>query len=337
MLVVAWLAPVLIAASVLLLGRSFYILYVQRRGTRAMAVVTWLSAVFVVGYWTWRLTEGSSCPAPGLPTAAGAQPAQGAAKEITNSIGMKLVLIPAGKFQMGSPVTEAERDPEELRHEVVIARPFYLGAHEVTQGQWQRVLGKNPAHFKANPGGADYPVEQVRWPEAVGYCKRLSELAAERQAGRTYRLPTEAEWEYACRAGTATVFHFGDALSTQANCNGLYPYGGAARGPYLQKTAKVGSYAPNAWGLYDMHGNVAEWCADFYDPDYYKNSPKEDPKGPEKGVLSTGYVNEFFRVVRGGCWLDEARGCRAAYRFRMQPSEPYRLVGFRVVCVVGGG
>src|SRR5262249_8488763 len=170
----------------------------------------------------------------------------------------------------------------------------------------------------------------------VEFCRKLSDLAAEKNAGRAYRLPTEAEWEYACRAGTTTAFHFGKALSDQANCNGNYPYGAAGKGPFLQKTAKVGSYAPNAWGLYDMHGNVAEWCADWYDPDYYKNSPKEDPTGPAKGVVPTGFKTDFFRVVRGGCWLDEARGCRAAYRFRLQSSDPYRWVGLRVACDVGG-
>jgi formylglycine-generating enzyme required for sulfatase activity len=275
-----------------------------------------------------------------LPAAA-TQPAKGAGDErvITNSLGMKLARIPAGKFLMGSPAGEAERDPEELQHEVVISKPFYMGVYEVTQAQYQKVTGQNRSHFNAkNGGGPDHPVEQVRWGEAVNFCKRLSGLPEERKAGRTYRLPTEAEWEYACRAGTTTPFHFGKGLSsTQANCNGDYPYGDAARGPYLKKTAKVGSYAPNAWGLYDMHGNVAEWCSDWYDPDYYKKSPKEDPTGPAKGVLSTGYPGQFFRVVRGGCWLDEARGCRAAYRSRLQPSEPYRLVGIRVVCVVAGG
>jgi formylglycine-generating enzyme required for sulfatase activity len=258
-------------------------------------------------------------------------------KAIVNSIDMKLAPIPAGKFLMGSPTAEAERDSEELQHEVVITQPFYMGVHEVTQAQYQRVVGTNASHFNAkNGGGPDHPVEQVRWKDAVEFCNRLSNLPAEKDAGRVYRLPTEAEWEYACRAGSATVFHCGAALSTEANCNGNYPYGTTSKGPYLQKTAKVGSYAPNAWGLYDMHGNVSEWCSDWYDPDYYRLSPKEEPKGPGKGVVPTGFASDYFRVVRGGCWLDEARACRAAYRFRLQSSEPYRLVGFRVVCVLAG-
>jgi formylglycine-generating enzyme required for sulfatase activity len=224
-----------------------------------------------------------------------------------------------------------------MQHPVEITRPFYLGAYEVTQAQYQKVMDQNRAHFSdKNGGGPDHPVEQVTWVEAVSFCGKLSGLPAEKKAGRRYRLPTEAEWEYACRAGTTTPFHFGKGLSsTQANFDGNHPYGDAAKGPYLRKTAKVGSYKPNAWGLYDMHGNVAEWCSDYYDPDYYKNSPKEDPTGPAKGVLNTGF-SSFFHVVRGGCWLDEARGCRSAYRFRLQPGQPYRLVGFRVVCVVDG-
>jgi formylglycine-generating enzyme required for sulfatase activity len=268
-------------------------------------------------------------------------------KLLTNSIGMKLALIPAGKFLMGSPAKEAERDEEELQHEVAITRSFYLGVYEVTQQQYEKLMGKareggkyNPwnrgAHFDANNGGGpDHPMEQVTWKQAVEYCKRLSALPEEKKAQRIYRLPTEAEWEYACRAGTKTAFHYGNLLSAeQANFNGNAPYGGAAKGAYLQKTAKVGSYPPNAFGLYDMHGNVAEWCSDWYDEKYYSKSPKEDPPGPLQGVLPTSYHNEFFRVVRGGCWLDEARGCRSAYRFRYQPTEPYRLVGFRVVCEV---
>ena len=254
-------------------------------------------------------------------------------KVITNSIGMKLTLIPAGKFVMGSPADEEERDPEELQHEVVITKPFYMGVYEVTQGQFQRLMGKNNAWFKESQ---DHPAEQVRSSEAVDFCNRMSEMAPELEAGRKYRLPSTAEWEYACRAGAAGPFSKGKALSaTDANFNGNHPYGGAPKGPYLQKTTRVGAYAPNAWGLYDMHGNVAEWCADWYDPEYYKNSPKENPKGPEKGVLSTGFGKDFFRVVRGGCWLDEARACRAAHRFRLQSTEPYRWVGLRVVCESG--
>jgi formylglycine-generating enzyme required for sulfatase activity len=255
--------------------------------------------------------------------------AQDGEKVITNSIGMKLTLIPAGKFLMGSSAGEEERDAEEMQHEVEITKPFYMGVYEVTQGQYEKIKEKNTAFFRQ---GQDFPMDQVRWPDAVDFCRKLSALPAEKKASRVYRLPTEAEWEYACRAGTKTVFHFGDALSSkEANFKGSFPYGDAAKGIFLQKTTKVGSYGPNAWGLYDMHGNVAEWCSDYYDPDYYKNSPKQDPKGPANGVLKTDFHNEFYRVVRGGCWLDEARACRAAYRFRLQATEPYRWVGFRVV------
>jgi formylglycine-generating enzyme required for sulfatase activity len=267
-----------------------------------------------------------------VPLVGGLSLAQTADDMIVNSIGMKLVRIPAGKFLMGSPATEPERDADEEQHEVVISRPFYLGAYEVTQGQYQKVNGKNPAQF---PAGGASPVEQVAWSAAVNFCQKLSSLPDEKKAGRVYRLPTEAEWEYACRAGTSTPFAFGaDLGSTQANFNGNYPYGVAAVGPYLKKPTKVGSYAPNAWGLYDMHGNVAEWCSDWYDPEYYKRSPRENPTGPEKGVQSTGFGTDFYRVLRGGCWLDEGRGCRSAYRFRLQSTEPYQLVGFRVVCVI---
>jgi formylglycine-generating enzyme required for sulfatase activity len=278
----------------------------------------------------------------------GEVPAAGNAKAITNSIGMKLVLIPAGKFMMGSPATEKERDEIELQHEVQISKPFYMGAYEVTQAEYAKLMGKPREGGKYNPmnpgprfgPGDDLPIENARWWHAVEYCKRLTALPAEKKAGRTYRLPTEAEWEYACRAGTTTAFHFGASLSAkQANFNGAFPYGGVDKGAYLRKTTKVGSYQPNAWGLYDMHGNVWEWCSDWYDPAYYKKSPKVDPQGPAKGVLGTGYaewnvpgVGQYYRVVRGGSWVDEARGCRAAYRFRAMPHDGYQIVGFRVVC-----
>jgi formylglycine-generating enzyme required for sulfatase activity len=256
-------------------------------------------------------------------------------KTITNSIGMELTLIPSGSFIMGSPRGEAERDDKEERHDVSITKPFYLGEHEVTQAQYSEVMGDNKSTFKEK----DNPVENVEWIKAKLFCERLSARAAEKKAGRTYRLPTEAEWEYACRAGATTAFHFGDSLSSaQANFNGNYPAGSGSKGNYLRKPTKVGSYEPNALGLYDMHGNVAEWCADWYDPDYYLDSPDEDPLGPPLGVVPTNFTNNgkqnFFVAVRGGCWVDDGRACRSAYRFRAMPNTRYQLIGFRVVCEV---
>jgi formylglycine-generating enzyme len=262
-------------------------------------------------------------------------------KTLTNSIGMKLALIPAGKFRMGSPETEAEREEKEVLHEVSITRPFYMGVYAVTQREWDKAPSvPNRSRFR----GPDDPVENMIFDDAVGFCNRLTALAEEKKAGRAYRLPTEAEWEYACRAGTTTPFHYGESLSsTQANFNGNFPYGTTEKGPYLRRTAKVGSYQPNAWGLYDMHGNVSVWCSDWYDPDYYKTSPKADPKGPDKGVVPTGYKNrdtpgegQFYRVIRGGSWVDEGRACRSAYRYRAMPHEAYQIVGLRVVCEVSG-
>ncbi len=249
---------------------------------------------------------------------------------------MQLVKIPAGTFMMGSRRSETERHNKETRHEVTISRPFLMAAHEVTQAQWSKVMSgkrRTRAVFNDDNGGSpDHPIENVEWEGAVEFCKVLSELPSEKEKGRTYRLPTEAEWEYACRAGTTTAFHTGDSLSSeQANFNGNYPYGDVQEGPYLRRTAPVGSYAPNAFGLYDMHGNVAEWCADWFDPDYYESSPDVDPLGPPFGVFSDGY-GKFYLTVRGGSWLDEARACRSAYRYRAMSRTPNRLIGFRVVC-----
>ena len=256
---------------------------------------------------------------------------------VTNSIGMKLVQIPAGQFVMGSPRDEEERTTPERQHKVVISQPFLMGVHEVTQGQYNGLMkpDRPRAVFTAKRGGGpDHPMETLLWQEAVDFCRKLSAQPAERRAGRTYRLPTEAQWEYACRAGTNTTYHFGNSLSaTQANFNGRYPYGKGVKGKYLRRTAKVGSYKPNAFGLYDMHGNVAEFCADWYDKDYYRDSPEKDPLGPPVGVLPTGF-DRFYQVVRGGCWVDDARACRAAYRHRAMPRNRYELIGFRVACDV---
>lgn len=267
-------------------------------------------------------------------------PAAQAQTEITtNSIGMKLSRIPAGSFQMGSPKSEAERRGDESAHKVSITRPFLIGVHEVTQSEYGRIMGTNAAN-KAVFKGPNAPMDNVTWEDAGAFCRSLSQLGPEKAAGRKYRLPTEAEWEYACRAGTNTVFHFGDSLSVaQANFNGQYPYGNAEAGAYLRKTVNVGSYKPNAFGLYDMHGNVAEWCSDWYDKEYYYDSPTEDPKGPPVGVTPTNFTTKagakkYYLSVRGGCWLDDARACRSACRFKAMPEINYRLIGFRVVCEV---
>jgi formylglycine-generating enzyme required for sulfatase activity len=256
-------------------------------------------------------------------------------KYVVNSIGMKLAPIPPGEFTMGSRAEEIERvkkephgwEPPGLdqvegpRHKVKITKAFALGAYEVTQGQYEKVMGQNPSANKESP---DHPVEQVNWDEAVAFCTKLSGLPAEKKAGRVYRLPTEAEWEYACRAGTTTVFHCGDSLSSrQANFMGDHPFGYGEKGPRAGKTVKVGSYPPNAWGLHDMHGNVYEWCLDgarTYTPD-----AAADPRGPVAAGAD--------RVLRGGSWGTGAWYCRSAFR-KERPPSTYRTnhSGFRVVC-----
>jgi formylglycine-generating enzyme required for sulfatase activity len=248
-------------------------------------------------------------------------------RRLTNAIGMTLVVIPAGTFRMGSPPSEAERsDDEGPQHEVTITRPFYLGIYPVTQRQYEAVMAENPSYFSSGKGGGpDFPVERVSWYDAVAFCRKLSELPAEKEAGRVYRLPTEAEWEYACRGGLPTPFTSGVTLSSrEANFNGNYPYGVTARGPYLERTTKVGSYPPNPFGLFDMHGNIWEWCSDYYERNYYRNSPRYDPPGPPAGTL---------RVVRGGSCLQIGRFCRSAYRFGVSPENRDLDVGMRVVMV----
>ncbi len=255
-------------------------------------------------------------------------PASCKRERITNTIGMDLSLIPAGTFLMGAPEAESDYYPDELpQHIVTISRPFYLGVYPVTQRQYAAVMGVNPSDFNAgNSGSPDHPVDTVSWHDAVEFCRRLSELAGEKAAGRVYRLPTEAEWEHACRAGSTTPYHFGAACSgLEANCDGQYPYGGAPRGPFLQRTTKVGFFAPNVFGLFDTHGNIWEWCADWYDRDYYRRSPAVDPPGPSDGEE---------RVLRGGSWFFRAQRCRSAARLGVSPEGSYHIDGFRVAVTV---
>ncbi len=259
-------------------------------------------------------------------------------REIVNSIGMRLVRIPAGRFLMGSPSGEEGRDADEgPQHEVRITRAFYLGVYPVTQAQWRQVCGNNPSWFCAAGDGRnsvkgldteDFPVESVSWEDAQAFLEALNAQAL--ALGHHYRLPTEAEWEYACRAGMPShqVFHVGDSLSSeQANFDGRSPCGSADTGPFLGRTCAVGSYPPNAWGLYDMHGNVWEWCADWFDKDYYRHSPTHDPAGPAEGSV---------RVFRGGSWDDEGMHCRSAYRSRNTPADRNCRLGFRVALVPAG-
>jgi len=229
--------------------------------------------------------------------------------------GIEMVWCPAGEFLMGSPVGEADRRDDEKQHRVTLTKGFWMAKTECTQGQWGSVMGSNPSRFK----GAELPVETVSWDDVQGWLEKMNKEHP-LTAGWKWVLPTEAQWEYACRARTETVFSFGDVLNgKEGNCDGNYPYGTSAKGPYLEKTASVGNYAPNAWGLHDMHGNVLEWCRDRYDGNYYEDE-QNDPTGPTSGT---------DRVFRGGSWGIFARYCRAAYRGRFTPEDRSVNLGFR--------
>ena len=248
-------------------------------------------------------------------------------------LGVKLCWCPAGRFKMGSPRDELERRPGEAQVEVTLTRGFWMAKYEATQGQWKRVVGKLPGALTAELSeGDDFPVGKVNFAEAEGFCRKLTELAGhagELPASWEFRLPTEAQWEYACRAGTTTATAFGDKLSSkQANFKGK-PYNGAEPGPQIGRAAKVGSYPANAWGLHDMHGNTYEWCRDWYhrrlpggiDPDLH--DAKDSATKSEHGDVS--------RVRRGGCWADEGWPCRSAFRLRFEPERRHEHIGFRVV------
>ncbi|AUB84845.1 hypothetical protein THSYN_18970 [Candidatus Thiodictyon syntrophicum] len=206
--------------------------------------------------------------------------------------------IPAGRFLMGSPEDEPERNDDETQHEVELTRGFWLGETAVSQALWHAAMGNNPSRRK----GADLPVEQVPWGECQIFVAKLAGMAP----GLGPRLPTEAEWEYACRAGTRTAFSFGDMLDTgRANYNGDYAYNKGPKGEYRQRALPVWSVAPNPWGLYQMLGNVYEWCEDWYGA--YPTGPVSDPAGPAEGS---------YRVLRGGAWLSFGRCLRSAFRRR---------------------
>ena len=230
-----------------------------------------------------------------------------------------MVGVPEGVLSFGSPDDELEREPSEGPSIDVRVGAFFMSRSPVTQAQWQAVMGTNPAEFK----GDNRPVDHVNWDDAKEFCQRLSNLT-----GRLYRLPTEAEWEYACRAGMASAFAFGDSLnSNQANFDGNYPYGGAAKGPFRQETTSVGSFHPNAFGLYDMHGNVWEWCEDI-GHENYQNAPLDG-----SGWMSDGQFS--MRMLRGGSFNDDGMRCRSAIRLTSAPGFRAKNAGLRLVSVAG--
>jgi formylglycine-generating enzyme required for sulfatase activity len=280
-------------------------------------------------------------------------------KEAVNFLGMRLVRISPGTFTMGSPKQEAGRDVDEEQHEVQITRPFYLGKHEVTlrefrafvretgyrteperdgeggsaytqqDGVW-KFEGRKPEYIWSKTGFPrtdDHPVSNVTWNDAVAFCQWLSS-----KEGRKYRLPTEAEWEYCCRAGTTTRYHHGDGEEGLISIANIADASGKRMLPAWKMavshddgfpfTAPVGQFQPNAWGLHEMHGSLWEWCADFYDAEYYQRSPRQDPQGPAEGAM---------RVARSGCWNEGSRTCRSADRSKGVPSYRSSGVGFRVL------
>jgi formylglycine-generating enzyme required for sulfatase activity len=247
---------------------------------------------------------------------------------------MEFVLVPAGSFRMGSDPDEAGRQPDEVQHEVTISRAFYLGKYEVTQGQWVRLMRRNPSQFAAC--GPDCPVETVSYDDIQAYVRRLTGASR----CQRFRLPTEAEWEYACRAGTRGPFSSGATLSTaQANYDGRFPMPGTAPGRYLARPMAVGSFPPNRWGLYDMHGNVWEWCADWYGD--YAAGPARDPEGPPQRAArrvwdARGGDWGFKRVIRGGSWYFNAASCRCALRHTHAPADKGFSLWFRLVRQLDG-
>lgn len=247
---------------------------------------------------------------------------KGTCRVLTLDIGgggkMELVRITKGKFLMGSPRDENDRGGDEDQHEVEITREFYLGRYLVTQAQYKAVTGESPSRFK----GDKLPVEEVSWEDASAFCNALS-----KKSGQKISLPTEAQWEYACRAGTKTPFYFGSMLSGDlANCNGKEPYGTKTKGAFREQTTRVGFYPANPWGLYDMSGNVWQWCQDWYGP-YTTLEETRDP------IQLKPRDND--KILRGGSWYYIAANCRSAHRCRIDLGCRDNNFGFRVVVSPG--
>ncbi|NJR73657.1 MAG: formylglycine-generating enzyme family protein [Scytonema sp. CRU_2_7] len=238
-------------------------------------------------------------------------------EDLGNGITLEMVEIPGGQFVMGSPPSEKERESDEGPQHTVTIQSFFMGRFAVTQEQYQAVMGDNRSYFK----GAKRPVENVSWEQASEFCDKLSQRIGK---SYRYRLPSEAEWEYVCRAGTTTPFHYGETVTTAlANYHGNYTYGSGPKGEYRQQTTDVGSFPPNAFGLYDMHGNVWEWCLDTWHDNY--------DGAPSDGSAWLSENDNQFRVLRGGSWYLNPRYCRSANRAWFPRDGRSDDIGFRVV------
>ncbi|QYX30892.1 bifunctional serine/threonine-protein kinase/formylglycine-generating enzyme family protein [Sphaerospermopsis torques-reginae] len=234
-------------------------------------------------------------------------------EDLGNGVTLEMVEIPGGTFLMGSPESEAQRDSDESPQRQVTVPSFFMGKYQLTQKQYQAIIGNNPSNFK----GDNRPVERVSWNDAVRFCEQLSQ-----RTGKNYTLPSEAEWEYACRAGTTTPFYFGESITPDlVNYDGNATYGSAPKGEYRQQTTDVGSFPPNAFGLYDMHGNVWEWCWDDW-VDNYNNAPIDG---------SAATIKSGSKLLRGGSWYNYPRDCRSAYRDDYNPDYRNVNYGFRLV------
>jgi formylglycine-generating enzyme required for sulfatase activity len=248
-------------------------------------------------------------------------------ENLGNGVILEMVAIPGDKFLMGSPDSKPKRLDRESPQHIVTIKPFFIGKFIVTQSQWKAVaalpkvnidLNPNPSYFK----GDNRPVEQVSWDDAIEFCARLS-----KKTEKTYRLPSEAEWEYACRAGTSTPFYFGETITTNlANYDGNYTYGSAAKGEYRKQTTDVGKFPANSFGLFDMHGNIWEWCQDEWHGNY-----NGAPKDGSAWLIDNDNKN---RLLRGGSWINAPRNCRSAFRSCNALGNRDSNVGFRVVMVL---
>lgn len=276
------------------------------------------------------LETSESSPPPGLPP----QESPPQESKVVNSIGMPLIVLNPGEFVMGSPVSEKRRRSDETLRPVRLGKTILMGAKPVTQDEYFQVTGLRPSWFSESGLGRrfvegmdvrNFPVELVSWDAAQSFCTRLSALPGERSAGRRYRLPTEAEFEYAARAGSATSMPLGGGLSsTAANFNGEFPYGEAERGPYVARTTKVDAHPPNRLGFFDLQGNVWQWCSDWYSAE--TSHATLDPAGPATGTM---------RVIRGCGWNAFGMHCRLAARDKREPTSRLSFIGFRVVAETG--